>query len=253
MSDYAIKITQFTFPKDLDDDEANFRLQVDVRYRKVDVGFGVHTVILPGLDRYLECDKRTQQEDNPKRGAIPARLRTSNAWQPGINLDRVDTMGKLFRLSAEELYELRVTVFDVDRRGWKDRLANIFKSMLDIAKVPIPIVGSLADEGVSFVVGKMANDDDRFVFSYCADKDGQSWNINHRGYILTFESTELPSVRTGGMTCQDAADDPGDEGRSERHPARRGMDREPDRRAGAEASEAGSETRNEVPSSAKSN
>ena len=99
MKAYSIEITKFRFPVDLGDAKANFRLQVDLRHRDDNGSFGIHTVVLPGLDLYWECSKDDNEAGRfkadghlvRKEGEQESGKRT---WEPEVDFTKVGPWGK---------------------------------------------------------------------------------------------------------------------------------------------------------------
>ena len=194
---YSVEITKFKFPDDLEDDKANFRLQVALRHKDQNGEYGIHTVVLPGFDLYWECSK----EENKKKEFKPDRhlVRKENGqggYEPEVDFEKAGAWGKLFRFHASELYELRVTVFDVDRQGWLDKLGNAFEGVFNkvVSNVPTMsgILKPIVDETAAFI-GQKISDDDKILIvhssEYEKDEDNNGhWSIEYAGYELKFEA-----------------------------------------------------------------
>ena len=177
-----IELTHFAFP-DLDDDHANFRFQVDLRYRKSNGDFTTKSVIMPGLSSYWECskeenDKRSEkdrkQKDEYKRlcvrklkGDAQQNSKNGEKYDNQIDVEKLDFWDKSFRVNSTHLYELRVSVFDVDRDDWYDKLVDTFKGAMSIL-TSVPVLGGALEpfiEGAASSVGsELTRSDDKVLF-----------------------------------------------------------------------------------------
>ena len=193
---YSVEITRFRFPDDLDDDKANFRLQVALRYRDHNGEYGIHTVVLPGFNLYWECseEKNIENEVKPDFHLVRKEIE-QGVYVPEVDFEKAGAWGKLFRLKAEELYELRVTVFDVDRQGWLDKLGDVFSDVLNNVVKTVPtmsgILKPIVDETAATIGQKISNDDDRILVvhssEYDRNDDGSGhWAIEYEDYELEF-------------------------------------------------------------------
>lgn len=201
---FTIEITKFEFPEDLDDDKANFRLQVDLRHRTPDGDLRLKTVILPGLELYWECDKGKNEENVLDPAYMLARRKGKNGWEPAVHLARLGPWGRRFRVDATELFELRVTVFDVARLGWLGKLGEAIGGALKaVVAGPLAIAGlmeSLVDEASAAAGRKMAGGDDKVLMTQSAEftpnhagDGGGSWLLRYGYYVLEFTaSVKLP-------------------------------------------------------------
>ena len=190
-----IELTHFAFP-DLDDDHANFRLQVDLRYRKSNGDFATKSVIMPGLSSYWECSKEEnnkrsdedrKQKDKYKRLCVrklnnDARqnLKNEEKYENQIDVDKLDIWDKSFRVNSTHLYELRVSVFDVDRDDWFDKIVDIFKGAIG-ALTTVPVLGEALEpliEGAASSVGsELARSDDKVLFVKSSKLAGTSYEL----------------------------------------------------------------------------
>ena len=55
---YELRLNGFQFPENLDDDKANFRFIVDLRYTRNGNQYPTERIVMPGMDTYWECDPR---------------------------------------------------------------------------------------------------------------------------------------------------------------------------------------------------
>ena len=193
---YHIELEEFGFPDSLGDSKANFRLQVDLRYEDAAGKFAVETAVLPGLHVYWECSKKENKENKNEEG--PGLLVRKND-QPSVDLEKAGPWGKRLRLSAVELYELRVTVFDVDREDWYEKLGNFIKGGLGVLGVTSKPLEPLMD-GIATGIGKLlVRGDGKVLIVLSADpKEGgdegvKAWTLKRCGYCLKFTAKRVPA------------------------------------------------------------
>ena len=194
---YSVEITKFKFPDDLDDDKANFRLQVALRHKDHEGEYGIHTVVLPGFNLYWECSEKENREKKSKPDRHLVRKENGQGgYEPEVDFAKAGAWGKLFRFKAAEMYELRVTVFDVDREGWLDKLGDAFGEVINNVVKHVPtmsgILKPIVDETAATIGQKISNEDKILLvhsseFEESADSNGH-WSINYAGYELEFEA-----------------------------------------------------------------
>ena len=181
-TNYKVTLEEFKFWKDLPENKADFRLQVDLRFRDDD-GFKTKTVILPGIDTYWECSKdenrkgkykpsrelaRKKKEDPPDQENVTERS-SDDGFLPEVDLTKVGAWGKTFRVQASELFEMRVTVFDVDHKGWWDKIAeSVSKVFSSLVGFVVPggnaVLDSVVEESTTSIGRVMMNDDSKVLF-----------------------------------------------------------------------------------------
>ena len=189
MAAYLFELVEFRFPKALNDDHANFRLVVNVRYKTAKHQFETHTVVMPGTDSYWECSKEENQETAEKATKHKLRddrytrlcvraLDDNDKYLNNVDMTLASSWDRSFRLSAERLYEVRVTVLDVDRKDWFEKIGDIVKGALNLLPFTegfaSAVGSSLAREshGVLFVgVGQVTDsqavcEDDRYFLQF---------------------------------------------------------------------------------------
>ena len=189
---FMIELTRFSFPGSLPDRKANFRLQVAVRYR-AGSEYKVQTVILPGLDIYWECSKDRNREVKVTEGP-GALVRAS--MHDEIDMAKAGAWGTRFRVCASELYELRVTVFDVDRKDWLEKVADVGKAMLNLV---VDLAGSVAggalksigEEAAAGLGKRMSAGDDDVLICHSAEYNDSTWKISRGGYSLAARGRSL--------------------------------------------------------------
>jgi hypothetical protein len=154
MPTYELNLSALKFPKDLDNNKANFRVAVDLRYIGIDGALGTIQAVLPGLDTYWECDRNKQNV----RGADEGKWGT-------VDFSKVDAWDKLiFALPASKLHSIQFKIFDVNRSdGWdkiKNTLSSVIHGLLEEVKNVIPgAFGTATDDVKSFLLKKWAGGD----------------------------------------------------------------------------------------------
>ena len=196
----TIRLDEFTFPAELPDDNANFRVVFDVKYWE---GTGdaaklkSATSIKPGVDTYWEADRDKRNKPNFRRaGEEPDFI-------PALAVGRLDGWDReVLNLSASGVHSVRAKVFDVDREDFwdkvKDFAGTLVEAVLGVGKkalgnvVPDPIsepVGGAVDEVSSYLVKKIAGGGDKVLFQGSARPEGNTIRIDGLGkrgrYVLS--------------------------------------------------------------------
>lgn len=133
---FELTLSGLSFPGQLPNDKANFRVMAEVRYVKADGAFATERVVVPGLDTFWECatDKATE----------PNYVRAANA--AAIDMTRVDPWDSVMLVfKAAAVHSLKVSVFDVNREdAWdkiKNNLAPVLDAVLSRASTAVPAIG----------------------------------------------------------------------------------------------------------------
>ena len=209
---YTVELVYFSFPAELDKDKSNFRLQVALRYRTADGEYEVKTVIMPGLDIYWECSEdRNKKKDIVAEGpgALVRASALDDEFENRIDTDKAGVWGRRFRVCASELYELRVTVFDVDRKDWLEKVAGAIKSVITaVASLAGSIAGgalkAVGEEAAAGLGRRMASGDDRLLICHSAEysRTQSNWVVERGGYRLEFRADGGPpsTPSTGGVS-----------------------------------------------------
>lgn len=169
---FELNLTEFHFPKELDNDKANFRFIVDLRFTNEEGQFTTEQAVMPGLDTFWECHLGRDQNPNYVRGDDVTldgesygqfNMETINQWDPLILL-----------VKGKSVHSIRFEVFDVKRKNaWDtlvDTLKEILKNTIGAAigemkgeipeKMPLSLsesLGGAADELEFFLLKKLAN------------------------------------------------------------------------------------------------
>jgi len=165
VQDYTITLADFSFPPELPNGKSNFRFVVDLRHKNAKGAFATETAVLPGLDTFWECDKSKSGKPNYVR----------DAEDSSFDMGKIDAWDRLvLRLRAQELYQLQVKVFDVDRPDFWDKLSGalsgIIGTVLEKTKEKadgLPIVGSALgslSEDLNSTVSKLLAGGDKVLF-----------------------------------------------------------------------------------------
>jgi len=166
---WELNLTGFRFPAELPRKRANFRIVVDLRYV---TGRGDHTTehaVLPGLDRWWECDPERADRVGYARGA-------EHGDAVALDMTAVDDWDRLILLvRGDAIHSIQFKVFDVNRPGALDRvrkgLGDVVGSLLGRARGGLPDVagvfsdslGSAATDLESALITRLAGAD-RLLF-----------------------------------------------------------------------------------------
>ena len=149
----------FSFPEDLDNDKANFRLVIDVRYVDEERQLATHHAVLPSMDTYWECDKGKDKAPNYVRAG-----EGDNTPSAQFAMDKIDPWDCLVFLGkARMVHSVQVKVFDVDRVDFWDKLQNALGALMGALfgklKTAIPSGGEYSlQSAVSGVFGGFVDD-----------------------------------------------------------------------------------------------
>ena len=152
---FELILTEFLFPEDLPNRNANFRFIVDLRFINDKGHFTTEHAVMPGLDTFWECDK--DQTD------MPNYVRDNTHSQ--FNMEKIDDWDKLILcVNGQSLHSIQFKVFDVDRKDAWDKVQNFLEGMIGavIGKVKGTIpesLGGAADDLQSFLLKKLAGGD----------------------------------------------------------------------------------------------
>ena len=143
---WEIDLTGFRFPNKLPPKRANFRIVVDLRYV---TKCGDHTTehaVLPGLDRWWECDPDRSDRLEFVRGPDHGRFGT-------LDMSVVDDWDRLILLvRGDAIHSIQFKVFDVNRPGTLDRLRKGFGEVLGTlvgrARTALPDVADLLSDSL---------------------------------------------------------------------------------------------------------
>ena len=195
---YTVEITKFRFPDKLEDKNANFRLQVDIRHKDEKGEFKVYTTVLPGLDLYWECseDENRKNETKPDRQLV-RKGNEQSGYEPEVDFTRAGIWGSRFRFTTMELYELRVTVFDVEQKNWLDKLSGaiegVIKSINDAVKKMTGPLAPFVNEAAATIGRKINDNDDKMLVVHSGEYKkrrmggGGNWSFKtHTGYEFEF-------------------------------------------------------------------
>ena len=146
MANAIFTITDFTFPADLKDDFAAFRLAVTLRYADADGTFIDVKEFIPGVgnDDLWECEKGNQ--NNPKKNPV------RHPMLPKIDTTKVDVVRREARfagLKFKSLEGVAVKVFDVEKDGKWDKILD--KSLKVAFGVGLELLGG----GTAITVGNV--------------------------------------------------------------------------------------------------
>ena len=208
MAHFELKLKGFQFPKDLDNDNANFRFLVDLRFKDKDQ-YITKQAVMPGIDTYWECDKGKSTD----RNFVRAQDKNKN-YLNQFNMCAIDKWDKLILIvKGEHLHSIRFSVYDVDRKGAWDEIKKFGGKLLEVGisiaggkikdRAPESIashipdsLGDAASDISSFIIQKIAGCDSvLFTGSHhFNDQDGK-FTVNGEGkkgeYKILFRSKKI--------------------------------------------------------------
>ena len=152
---FKLVLTEFLFPEDLPNRNANFRFIVDLRFINDKGHFTTEHAVMPSLDTFWECD--TGRTDRPNY------VRDSDLSQ--FNMTKIDDWDKLILcVKGESVNSIQFKVIDVDRKDAWDGVKNFLEGMIGAFigkfKGAIPeSLGGATDDLQSFLLKKLAGGD----------------------------------------------------------------------------------------------
>lgn len=143
---WEIDLTGFRFPNKLPPKRANFRIVVDLRYVTKRGDHTTEHAVLPGLDRWWECDPDRNDRLEFVRGPDHGRFGT-------LDMSVVDDWDRLILLvRGDAIHSIQFKVFDVNRPGTLDRLRKGFGEVLGTlvgrARTALPDVADLLSDSL---------------------------------------------------------------------------------------------------------
>lgn len=183
MNRFEFTLTEFRFPKNLPNPQANFRFVVDLRFIDDKGRLATEQAVMPGLDTFWECAKDEHDKLNYVRACDSGSDPCAHFNMTGHNsVHEWDRM--IHSVKAEKIHSIQFTVFDVDRKDAWDRLENFLKgtvgAVIGNIKAAIPGIlpsplpksfGGAADDVQSFVLKKLAGGDKVLFRGSVAAKD----------------------------------------------------------------------------------
>ncbi len=186
MPSQTLKLTSFTFPAELPDNRANFRVVFDVKYW---VGLGdaaklkMANSIKPGIDTFWECDM-----DRVGRANFVRRINDEGTgFAPAVDVDGLAPWDReIITLDTTGLHSVRVKIYDVDRKGFWDKIKGTLGAIVEgvfgagsrgaSAAVPDALsdaTGGSIDEISSYLVKKLSGGSDKVLFQKSDSPDTQ--------------------------------------------------------------------------------
>jgi hypothetical protein len=144
MANVVLTVSDFTFPADLKDDFAAFRLAVTLRYSDADGTFVDVKEVIPGAgnDDYWECEKGNKKKKNYVR----------HSTLPKIDTTKVDVSRReaLFAgLKFKSLERVAVKIYDIEKDGMWNKILD--KSL----KLAFGVGLELLSAGTAITVGNV--------------------------------------------------------------------------------------------------
>lgn len=221
MPSQTLKLSSFTFPEELPDNRANFRVVFDVKYW---VGLGddaklkMANSIKPGIDTFWECDL-----DRVGKANFVRRLNDDGTgFAPAVDVDALAPWDReVITLDTTGLHSVRVKIYDVDRKGFWDKVKGTLGAIIEgvlgagsnKATTALPeafsdATGGSIDEISSYLVKKLSGGSDKVLFQKSDAPDAQGRvtisgvGTNGRGekgpyeLVLTFAPESPPRAST---------------------------------------------------------
>jgi hypothetical protein len=191
MALFKLLLKGFEFPADLTGIHSNFRFVFQLRHFDAGSETWVTTEsVSPGLSSYWECDQAKANGGSRsgkyiRDGAQP-KFRTPSPWDQVVLL-----------VSSSELFQLRVTVYDVNREDWVDRLRELGEGLLGAlvgASRGLPIPSQLAAPVATVLervreaaIDRLAREDTvlfSVTYEFGSDQSSQPVDLPHGGYTM---------------------------------------------------------------------
>ncbi len=166
---WEIDLTGFRFPRTLSHKRANFRFVVDLRYVTKRGDHTTEYAVLPGLDRWWECDPERKDGVDYARGPDDGPSGT-------LDMSAIDDWDRLVLLvRGDAIHSIQFKVFDVNRPDTLDRvrkgLGDVLGTLVGRARGALPDVagvfsdslGSAATDLESALITRLAGAD-RLLF-----------------------------------------------------------------------------------------
>ena len=173
MKTFELTLTKFMFPKNLDNDNANFRFVVDLRYINNDNKLAEKSTVMPSPDAFWECDTRKSGEPNYVRSGDKDSYAQFDMGRVGEWDQHID------RVNGKGLHSIHFTVFDVDREGVWEKMEKLSKGIVGavIGKVKDYIPGN---SPLSLPLGGAADDVQGLILRKIAGGDKVLFRGSHR-------------------------------------------------------------------------
>ena len=170
---FELVLTEFLFPEDLPNRNANFRFIVDLRFINEKGQFITEHAVMPSLDTFWECDTGRKDRPNYVRHEDNCTIGDIVYSQFNMDNDVIDDWDKLILcVKGESIHSIQFKVIDVDRKDAWDKVKNFLEGMIGAiigkikggipGKLPFPLpesLGGAADDLQSFLLKKLAGGD----------------------------------------------------------------------------------------------
>jgi hypothetical protein len=183
----------------LKNSKANFRFFFSLRYIDDKGDYVTAEGVSPSLSAYWECDPSKKDDRNGVakyiRDGISPRFGPLPAWDEVVLV-----------VKSNSLLQLRVAVFDVNRKDWTDTLrelgGGLVSSLFDTASTVtnLPVVGSLAgtllEHVKKSVLDSFAKEDDLLFtsdYNFPSTSNG-GFELKDGGYIVSLHCGALPTT-----------------------------------------------------------
>ncbi len=143
---WEINLTGFRFPEKLPPKRANFRIVVDLRYVTKRGDHTTEHAVLPGLDRWWECDPDRADSLEFVRGQDEGEF-------AALDMSVVDDWDRLILLvRGDAIHSIQFKVFNVNRPGSLDRirsgLGEVLGALIGRASSSLPEMAEMASDSL---------------------------------------------------------------------------------------------------------
>ena len=143
---WELNLTGFRFPAELPRKRANFRIVVDLRYVTKRGDHTTEHAVMPGLDRWWECDPERSDRQDYVRGS-------DDGESVQLDMGAVDDWDRLILLvRGDAIHSIQFKVFDVNRPGALDRvrkgLGDVVGSLIGRARGGLPDVAGVFSDSL---------------------------------------------------------------------------------------------------------
>jgi hypothetical protein len=190
MALFKLLLQGFEFPASLAARNANFRFVFQLRHFDANESLVTTESVSPGLSTYWECDPAKEKGGGNQakyiRDGMHPRFAAISPWDQLV-----------LTVKSKELFQMRVSVFDVNRADWVDHLrqlgGELVGALVGAAKnAPLPSqlaapVGTLLDQLREAVVGFLAKKDTMLfavVYEFGTNQNSQSIDLTHDHYTM---------------------------------------------------------------------
>ena len=149
---FEITLDSFSFPENLDNNHANFRFLVDLRFIDAEGEPRVVHAVLPSVAKFWECDKDKSSKPNYVRADPNGEDENSPSKFDMVKVGEWDKT--IFWVRGQNLKTIRFRVYDVNRKNWWDKFADVLKAIPKALEGFLGPVMGVAEEASSTLIEK---------------------------------------------------------------------------------------------------